>query len=54
LSLAQVQLLLLAVLPNRKFDRTWALEVVSYRQRMNHAAYRSHRRRRLARLNLLE
>ena len=46
--------LLMAVLPRREFDPEWALEVLGYRQQRNHAAYLSHRKRRIERLQLLE
>ncbi len=54
LTLPQVHLLLMAVLPRRAFDTAWALEVVSYRQKRNYAAYLSHRKRHERRLYLLE
>ena len=54
LTLPQLHLLIAAVLPQRSFDAQWALEVVTYRQKRNHAAYLSHCRRRLALLNHLE
>jgi SRSO17 transposase len=48
LTLPQAKLLLTGVLPKREFDADWVLEVIGYRQRRNHAAYVSHRKRRLA------
>jgi hypothetical protein len=53
LTLPQVQVLLCSVLPRRTFDRAWALEVVIHWQQRNYAAYRAHRKRRLAQLNQL-
>jgi len=54
LTVPQVHLLLMAVLPRRDFDIDWVLEVLSYRQERNHAAYLSHRKQRVSRLQLLE
>lgn len=54
LTLPQVRLLLSSILPRREFDAQWVLEILKYRQRRNHAAYLSHRKRRLAMLNQLE
>jgi SRSO17 transposase len=54
LTLPQVKLLLTGLLPKREFDREWVLEVLGYRQRRNHAAYLSHRKRRLDTLSQLE
>ena len=47
----QVQVLLLGVLPKRDFDARIALDLVSYWQQRNHAAYVSHRKRRIAQLS---
>ena len=54
LTLPQIHLLLRGVLPKRQFDAQWALEVVAYQQKRNHAAYLSHRKRRMGLLNQLE
>jgi hypothetical protein len=54
LTVPQVQLLVLGVIPKRRFDAEWVLEVLMYWQQRNYAAYLSHRKRRLARLNQLQ
>jgi hypothetical protein len=54
LTLPQVQLLLIGILPTRTFDAQWVLEVVAYWQRHNHAAYLSHSKSRSAPLIQLE
>jgi hypothetical protein len=54
LTVAQVHLLLMAVLPKREFDTDWVLEVLQYRQERNYAAYLSHRKQRELRLHLRE
>ena len=51
LTLPQVQLLLIGILPTRTFDAQWVLEVIAYWQQRNHAAYVSHRKRRSALLS---
>jgi SRSO17 transposase len=48
LTLPQAKLLLTGILSKREFDADWVLEVLGYRQRRNHAAYVSQRKRRLA------
>ena len=54
LTLPQVKLLLTGILPKRESDREWVLEVLGYHLRHNHAAYLSHRKRRLKTLNQSE
>ena len=41
-------MLLPAVLPKRAFDTQLALDILAYQQQRNHAAYVSHRKRRIA------
>ena len=53
LTIPQVQVLLLSVLPKRAFDSEAALACLAYWQQRNYAAYRSHRKRRVAWLNQL-
>jgi len=50
LTLPQTVLLLRAILPKPDFDAQLALDIVTYRQRRNHDAYRSHRKKRLRKL----
>ena len=40
-------MVLAAVLPVHECDTTLALEILGYRQQRNHAAYLSHRKRRM-------
>ena len=49
-----MQVLWLAILPKRTFDTQAALALVAYWQRRNHAAYVSHRKRRIALCSQLE
>jgi len=53
LTLPQVQVLLCSVLPRLTCDVRSVLALVAYWQQRNHAAYGSHRKRRLALLNQL-
>jgi hypothetical protein len=41
-------MVLATVLPLREFDPGLALEILTYHQQRNHAAYLSHRKRRIA------
>jgi len=54
LTLPQVQVLLISILPRRAFDAQAVLAIVAYWQQRNHAASVSHRRRRVARLHELD
>jgi len=54
LTLPQAILLLKAVLPQPKVDLDTTVQIVNYYQRRHAAAYRSHRKRRLLKLNQLE
>lgn len=48
MTLPQVVLVLATVLPRREFDPQVALDILAYHQQRNHAAYLSHRKRRIA------
>ena len=51
MSLAQVRMLLRALLPQPVFDRAAVLALISYQQRRAAAAYQSHRKRHLRQLD---
>jgi hypothetical protein len=53
LSLAEVRMLLRALLPLPTFDLEAALALLSYQQRRKVASYRSHRKRKIRRLDEL-
>ncbi len=46
-TLPQVGMVLAAVLPLREFAPQLALDILAYHQQRNHAAYLSHRKRRM-------
>ena len=48
MTLPQVGMVLAAVLPLHELDARLALDILAYRQQRNHAAYLSHRKRRIA------
>ena len=50
MTVPQVQILLLGVLPKRDFEAQAVLELVAYWQQRNYAAYVSHRKRRITQL----
>ena len=47
-TLPQVVMVLATVLPLHEFDTQLALDILTYHQQRNHAAYLSHRKRRIA------
>ena len=47
-TLPQIVMILAAVLPTHEFDGQLALAILAYQQQRNHAAYLSHRKRRIS------
>jgi hypothetical protein len=47
-------MVLASVLPLREFDPQLALTILAYQQQRNHAAYLSHRKRRIAQITQRE